>query len=146
MDEYRQGRGGSADASRTGQDAEVGRSGIGAAQRLVTPPIDIFEDADGLSLVADLPGVSRQTAEIQMEESRLTLFGKLDFELPEDAVSVHEEFAVANFFRSFILSENIDHEQIDAELADGVLTVRLPRATRPAPRRIQIGTPDDATS
>lgn len=113
-----------------------------AAIPVVTPPIDIFEEAEGLVLVADLPGVSGQTAEIQMEESRLSLFGRLGFEIPSDAVPVHTEFAVADFLRSFILSENIDHDRIDAKLASGVLEIRLPRAERPQPRRIQITTPE----
>ena len=107
---------------------------------VITPPIDIFEDEEGLVLVADLPGVSTETADIQMEESRLSLFGRLNIDLPEDAVPVHEEFALADFLRSFILSDNIDHERIDATLAGGVLTIRLPRAERPKARRIAIGT------
>ena len=112
------------------------------SQPVVTPPIDIFEDETGLVLVADLPGVSGQTADIQMEESRLSLFGRLDLALPEDAVVVHQEFAVADFLRSFILSDNIDHERIDAKLADGVLTIRLPRTERPKARKIAVSTPD----
>ena len=110
-----------------------------AGQRpLVTPPIDIFEDEAGLVLIADLPGVSSQTADIQMEDSRLSLFGRLEADLPKDAVPLHEEFAVADFLRSFILSDQLDHDRIEANLTSGVLTIRLPRAERSQPRRIEI--------
>ena len=115
----------------------------GRARRVVTPPIDIFEDETGLVLVAGMPGVSGQTADIQMEESRLTIFGRLDLELPSDATCVHEEFAIADSLRSFILSDDIDHDAIDAEFAAGVLTIRLPKGQRPAARKIAIRTRPD---
>ena len=114
------------------------RADANVLRPLVTPPIDIFEDTAGLVLMADLPGVSGETADIQMEDSRLSLFGRIDADLPEDAAPVHEEFAVADFLRSFILSDQLDHDRIDASLSSGVLTVRLPRAERSEPRRIAI--------
>lgn len=114
-----------------------------AIRRVVTPPIDIFEEPQGLVLVADLPGVSGETADVQMEESRLTLFGRLDVALPENAICLHEEFAVADYLRSFILSDDIDHDAIDAQLNAGVLTVRLPRAERRQARKIAIRTSSD---
>ena len=122
-------------------DQTVDRPDSGPQLRpLVTPPIDIFEDVAGLVLMADLPGVSSETADIQMEDSRLSLFGRIEADLPNDAAPVHEEFAVADFLRSFILSDQLDHDRIDASLASGVLTVRLPRSERSEPRRIAIKT------
>ena len=108
------------------------------ARRVVVPPIDIYEDDDGLVLTADLPGVTSETADIQMEDSRLSLFGRLRTGLPEDAVPLHEEFAVADFLRSFILGDHIDHDAIDARLVAGELTLRLPRAGRSVSRRIPV--------
>lgn len=111
-----------------------------ASDVVVLPPIDIYEDENGLVLIADLPGVSGETADVQMEESRLSIFGRLTGGLPDDAVVVHQEFALVDFLRSFILSDNIDHERIDASLEKGVLTIRLPRTERPAARRIAVRT------
>ena len=107
---------------------------------VVTPPIDIFDGGKGLVLVADLPGVSGETVDVQVHDSRLSLFGRLETELPTDAVPVHEEFAVADFLRSFILGERIDHDAIGAAMSDGVLTIELPRAEPTQPRSSPIAT------
>ncbi len=103
-----------------------------------TPPIDIFETADGLVLRADLPGVSLESLELQIQDNRLTLFGRVETVLPEDAVPLHREFEVGDFLRSFILSDEVDYDRITARLSRGVLEVELPRAEQPEPRRIQV--------
>ncbi|GIS60703.1 MAG: hypothetical protein CM1200mP2_29280 [Planctomycetaceae bacterium] len=89
-----------------------------ASDRFVfTPPIDIFETADGLVLRADLPGVSLESLELQIQDNRLTLFGRVETLLPEDAVAVHREFEVGDFLRSFILSDEVDYDRITARLS-----------------------------
>ena len=103
-----------------------------------TPPIDIFETADGLMLRADLPGVSLDSLELQIQHNRLTLFGRVETVLPDDAVPLHREFEVGDFLRSFILSDEVDYERITARLSHGVLEVELPRAAQAEPRRIQV--------
>ena len=110
-----------------------------ASDRFVfTPPIDIFETADGLVLRADLPGVSLESLELQIQDNRLTLFGRVETLLPEDAVALHREFEVGDFLRSFILSDEVDYDRITARLSHGVLEVELPRAAQAEPRRIQV--------
>ena len=103
-----------------------------------TPPIDIFETDDGLMLRADLPCVSLESLELQIQDNRLTLFGRVETVLPEDAVPLHREFEVGDFLRSFILSDEVDYDRITARLSRGVLEVELPRAEQPEPRRIQV--------
>ena len=103
-----------------------------------TPPIDIFETDEGLMLRADLPGVSLDSLELQIQDNRLTLFGRVESVLPDDAVPLHREFEVGDFLRSFILSDEVDYERITARLSHGVLEVELPRAEQAEPRRIQI--------
>lgn len=103
-----------------------------------TPPIDIYENATGLVLQADLPGVSLETLELQVQDNKLTLFGRVVPIIPDEAKSLHEEYRVGDFLRSFILSDEVDHEQITARLKHGVLTVELPRAERAKPRRIPV--------
>jgi HSP20 family protein len=109
-------------------------------QLVFTPPIDIFETPDGLVLQADLPGVTSDTLELQVQDNKLTLFGRVDALLPEQAKAIHQEYGVGHYFRSFILSDDVDHERIAAKLTNGVLEVILPRATKTEPRRIQIRT------
>jgi len=105
-----------------------------------TPPIDIFETDDGLILRADLPGVTSEGLELQVQDNRLTLFGHVDHDLPENAALVHQEYHAGDFLRSFILSDDVDHDRIAAKLNGGVLEVHLPRSPRSKPRKISIET------
>jgi len=109
-------------------------------QLVFTPPIDIFETADGLVLQADLPGVTSDTLELLVQDNKLTLFGRVDVSLPAGAKLIHQEYAVGHYLRSFILSDDVDHERIAAKLTNGVLEVILPRVAKSEPRRIQIRT------
>ncbi len=109
-------------------------------QIVFTPPIDIFETEAGLVLLADLPGVSSETLELQVQDNKLTLFGRVGPQVAENAQLLHQEYQVGHFLRSFILSDEVDHEQITAKLNNGVLEVVLPRVQRSEPRRIHIAT------
>lgn len=112
-----------------------------ASEPLVfTPPIDIFETDDGLVLLADLPGVAADTLELQVQNNKLTLFGRVKPPVPPDAKPLHLEYQVGHYLRSFILSDEVDHERITAKLNQGVLEVVLPRLKRTEPRRIQVST------
>jgi len=107
---------------------------------LFTPPIDIYESDEGLVLIADLPGVSVKTLELQVQNNKLTLLGRVTKQLPANARLVHKEYEEGDFLRSFILSEDVDHERVTARLNDGVLEVVLPRAKKTTPRRIEVST------
>ena len=107
-------------------------------QIVFTPPIDIYETAEGLVLQADLPGVASESLELQIQNNKLSLYGKVSSSVPPDARLIHQEYQVGHFLRSFILSEEVDHERISAKLNQGVLEVVLPRLPKPEPRRIQI--------
>lgn len=109
-------------------------------QLVFTPPIDIFETDEGLVLLADLPGVTPDTLELQVQDNKLTLFGRVAPQAPESARLMHREYQVGHFLRSFILSDEVDHERISAKLNNGVLEVMLPRLKRGEPRRIQVAT------
>lgn len=109
------------------------------AERYVfTPPIDIYETEDGLVLRADLPGVSLDTLELQVQNNKLTLFGRVPQAVPEGAKLVHQEYRDGDFLRSFILSDNVDHDRIAAKLTNGVLEVFLPHTPKAQPRKIQV--------
>jgi HSP20 family molecular chaperone IbpA len=107
---------------------------------LFTPPIDIYESDEGLVLHADLPGVSVETLELQVQDNKLTLFGRVSLPTPPEARLVHGEYHVGDFLRSFILSEEVDHERITASMSNGVLRVVLPKSQRAEPRRIRVQT------
>jgi len=105
---------------------------------LFSPPIDIFETDEGLVLHADLPGVSIKTLELQVQDNRLTLFGRVHPVVPAEARTLHQEYGVGDFLRSFILSDEVDHERITATMTNGALKVVLPKAPQPKPRRIEV--------
>src|SRR5436190_23543914 len=107
---------------------------------LFTPPIDIYETGDGLVLIADLPGVSVKTLELQVQNNKLTLLGRVPNLAPANARLLHKEYEERDFLRSFILSENVDHERVTARLNNGILEVVLPHAAKTLPRRIQVNT------
>ncbi len=104
----------------------------------ITPPIDIHDGPDGLTLEADLPGATASDLAIQLEHNVLTL----DAWIPTPDLSgsrlIHQEFPVGDFHRSFILSDDLDRERITAELKDGVLKIHLPKSDRARARRIDI--------
>ena len=112
-----------------------------AQERFVfTPPIDIYESDEGMVLHADLPGVSSETLELQVQDNKLTLFGRVRPPIPEDAQLLHKEYEVGSFLRSFILSDQVDYDNISASMNHGVLKVVLPKAQRGEARRIPIAT------
>ena len=112
-----------------------------SAQRaLVTPALDIYEDERGLVLYADLPGVSADSLELQVRNNKLTLFGRVQDGVPPAARLVHQEYAVGDFLRSLILSDDVDHDRITASFRNGVLKVVLPKAPREPARRIPVET------
>ena len=85
-------------------------------------------------------GVTKEGLDLQVQDNRLTLFGRISQRAPGDGQLVHEEYKEGDFLRSFILSDEVDHERISARLNNGVLRVELPRATRTKPRRIEVST------
>jgi HSP20 family molecular chaperone IbpA len=107
-------------------------------QYVFTPPVDIYDSPEGLVLVADLPGVSVETLELQVQDNKLTLFGRVQRVVPEGARPLHKEYAEGDFVRSFILSDDVDHERVVARLNHGVLEVILPRAAKSPPRKIEV--------
>ncbi len=103
-----------------------------------TPPIDIHEGPEGLVLEADLPGVSEGQLSIQLEDNVLSLHARVGAPAPEGARVLHEEYRPGDFYRSFILSDEVERTKISAELKNGVLKLNLPRAERSKTRRIEI--------
>lgn len=103
-----------------------------------TPPIDIFETPEGLVLRADLPGVTAETLDVQVQDNKLTLLGRVAEQSPAGATLIHQEYHVGDFVRSFILSDDVDHDRITAKISNGVLDLLLPRIPKTEPRKIQV--------
>ena len=103
------------------------------------PPIDVFETPDRYVIAAELPGLDREQIALAMEDSRLTISGRR-VEGPAGAdVHYHQvERGHGAFARTFEFADKIDADRITADLADGVLTVTLPKVAPPPPRKIDV--------
>ncbi|VWX59456.1 Heat-shock protein Hsp20 [Burkholderiales bacterium 8X] len=110
------------------------------SETALTPPVDVIEDANGITLYADLPGVSRDKLSLQVTGDTLTIEAESDLDLPEGLQSSHTEVGLARFHRVFTLSKELDTAKVSAELAHGVLQLRIPKAEQAQPRRIEVRT------
>jgi HSP20 family molecular chaperone IbpA len=104
----------------------------------IVPPVDIIEDAEGITVHADLPGVSRENLSIDVEGDTLTVEAAVSLGETSAMQSVYAEIRVPQYKRSFVLGRDLDSEKIGATLVNGVLTLRLPKAEQAKPRRIQV--------
>jgi len=102
------------------------------------PAVDILEDALGITLYADLPGVNLEGLDVRVEGDTLFLSGTSNLALPQGAQPVYAEQRTLAFRRRFSLSGDLDASAINAQLANGVLTVRIPKTPAAQPRRIEV--------
>jgi len=114
------------------------RSGAAYGEAALTPPVDVVEDGTGITLYADLPGVSKDKLHLQVESDTLTIDAESNLSVPEGLQSSHTEVGLARFHRVFTLSKELDTEKVSAELAKGVLTLRIPKVAQAQPRRIDV--------
>lgn len=109
------------------------------AQRRVvyTPHVDILELPDELVLQLDMPGVRPEDVEIDFERGELTVRGKRQ-PRNEPGTRLMQEFAGGDYYRAFLISQDIAADRITAEMKYGVLTVHLPRVDAAQPRKIAV--------
>ena len=107
--------------------------------RVFMPTADIYENEDALTVVLEMPGVGKGNVQIRVEEGVLKIEGRVDFSKYQNLFPIYTEYNVGNYARSFRLSSKIDQEKIEAEMQDGVLTLRLPKLEAAKPRTIQVG-------
>ena len=104
------------------------------------PAIDVYETADAYVVTAEVPGLSRDEVELAVEESRLTIQGTREARSASgEAVHYHQvERGHGRFRRVFEFAEKIDGDRIAADLADGVLTISIPKVPPLPPRKIEV--------
>ncbi len=104
----------------------------------VAPVVDIYETNDDYTLVACMPGVSKENVKIKMEDGNLIVMGKVDYDTLLERNYVLNESQIGNFYRKFQISESIDDSRIEAKLENGQLIVSLPKHERAKPKNIEI--------
>jgi len=102
------------------------------------PLVDVVEDASGITLYADLPGVGREQLHLRVEGDRLAIEADIAVTLREGSTPSHTEVSLPRYRRAFTLSKELDAEKVSAELSHGVLRVRIPKAAQAQPRRIEV--------
>ncbi|BCU06384.1 Hsp20/alpha crystallin family protein [Allochromatium tepidum] len=102
------------------------------------PPVDVIEDANGITLYADMPGVAKDRLRLQVEADSLTLEGEVSLDTPEGMEASHAEVNLPRYRRVFTLSKELDSEKVTAEFKHGVLKLRIPKAEHAQPRKIAI--------
>lgn len=113
----------------------------GALTAAWTPAVDVFEDKDAVKIVAELPGVKPEDVKISLENQTLTMRGEKRQVAEEKTERVHRyERTYGAFERTFALPGTVDADRIEANYADGLLTVTLPKVERARPRQIEIRT------
>jgi HSP20 family protein len=107
-------------------------------QRSVVPLVDVFEDAGGITLLADMPGVPKEALEVRIDGDTLVIAGTLAPLTPEGLRPLWAEVNVPQFKRTFTLSRELDTAKIAASLKEGVLNLRIPKQEHAQPRRIAV--------
>ncbi len=102
------------------------------------PPVDVIEDASGITLYVDLPGVPRDKLDLRVEGDQLAIEAELVLPVPAGMEATHAEVTLSRYRRLFTLSKELDADKVGAELAQGVLRVRIPKADHAQPRKISV--------
>ncbi len=104
--------------------------------RYIVPPVDIYETADALTVVVDLPGVGKDSVDVRVEDNVLTIKGNADYEPPANLLL--GEFSLQGYYRQFQLSDEVNQSRISAESKNGVLTIHRPKAEKSKPKQIKV--------
>lgn len=104
----------------------------------MTPAVDVIEDASGITLYADLPGVPKDKLNIHVESDALSIEGEVSLAAPEGMNALHAEIGLPRYRRVFTLSKELDAEQVNAEFKQGVLKLHIPKAAQAQPRKINV--------
>lgn len=119
------------------RDTEAERTLAGICYR---PRVDILEQDDQLTLLADMPGSSSEQIDIRFQDGTLTIHARVAPRQRDEQGFLLNEYGTGDYFRSFKLNETIDPGKISAEYAHGVLTLHLPKVEAVRPRKIPVAT------
>ena len=102
------------------------------------PHVDIIENVSGITLLADLPGVSKDKLNIRVESENLIIDGEVSINLPQDTQASYAEIRVPRFQRTFKLSQELESAKVSAQFKNGVLKLHIPKAEHAQPRKIEV--------
>ena len=101
----------------------------------ISASADIFETEEGLTMIADMPGLDDKSLDISIDQGVLTIKG----DAPAGAGDCpHREFAMAGYWRQFLLTDTFDAGKAEASINQGVMTLKIPKAEAAKPKRIAV--------
>jgi len=107
-------------------------------RRAFVPRATIYETDEEVVVVADLPGVDEKSVDLMLEKNELTINGTVEWEAPEGYTLAYAEYEVGDYQRKFIVSNEIDRDNIEAVVKDGVLQLKLPKAQYAKTRKVAV--------
>jgi HSP20 family protein len=105
---------------------------------VLRPAVDISEDAHGITVLADMPGVSKDRLNVQVDQNQLLIEGSMAIDLPTGMEALYADVRATRYGASFQLSAELETDRIEANLVEGVLSVRIPKRAEFRPRRIEV--------
>ena len=105
-------------------------------EKFIRPAVNIIETGEGLLLTADIPGATRESLDVSVEKGILTISAPVQRSMPGNAG--YGEFELAPYYRQFSIPESLNHEQARADLVNGILSLRVPKAEAAKPRKIEV--------
>ncbi len=123
--------------TKTGQRSTDVQS-ANTEHQAMAPAVDIVESDVGITLLADMPGVSKDRLTVQVDGESLTIEGRAQIDVPENIELLHSEVRSPYFRRTFTLSRDLDPARIEATLRNGVLQMHIPKSEAARPKRIEV--------
>ena len=105
---------------------------------VMLPPVDVIEDALGITLYADLPGVPKDKLHVRIDADALTIEGEGSLRLAGNLEPSHVEVQMPRYQRTFTLGKELDSEKVAAEFRHGVLKLSIPKVEHAKPRKIEV--------
>lgn len=102
------------------------------------PPVDVIEDASGITLYADLPGVPKEKLNVRVDADALSIEGEVMLPIPAGMEASHVEVELPRYHRTFTLGKELDSEKVQAEFKNGVLKLSIPKVEHAKPRKIEV--------
>ncbi len=127
-----------ADVAKDIEKKEEGQVERTRSTKVYTPDVDIMEASDTILVVADMPGVDESSVDITLEKNVLSIYGKVEPEIPGKHQLVYAEYGVGDYQRSFTISDEIDRDGIQATVKNGVLRLTLPKAKAAQTKKIAV--------
>lgn len=107
-------------------------------RRRFIPRVDVFENDDAVFLTIDMPGVGENSVDLTLEKNILTIQGEIEDILPEAYQLTYREYRIGDYLRTFALSDEVNRDDIEALMKNGVLRVTLPKVEEAKARKIEV--------